>query len=238
MLSLKRFFEAFHVDCVFDVGSNDGDYARRLRSVGYEGMIISFEPHPKVYEELCRASRDDSRWHCVNVALDEAVLDVQFNIMQDSKFSSMHQPKNDQAGQIKDQNSIVGIISLTTATLNDLFPDLQRAFKFSRPFLKMDTQGHDIAVFRGACDVISNFVGLQSELPIDAIYEDIPNLSDSLAEYAKCGFRVSAFVPNTAGHFPDLFEVDCIMYNVERYRFLGSRSGELSKAEPEITQLS
>ena len=45
---LKRVLERFSVDCVFDVGANDGQYATQLRKkVGYKGLIISFEPIPE-----------------------------------------------------------------------------------------------------------------------------------------------------------------------------------------------
>ena len=39
---LQRFFEHYKIDCVFDVGANEGQYATMLRErVGYHGHIIS-----------------------------------------------------------------------------------------------------------------------------------------------------------------------------------------------------
>jgi hypothetical protein len=31
--------------------------------------------------------------------------------------------------------------------------------------------------------------------------------------YQAAGFELSAFVPNNFGHFPELVEMDCIMFN-------------------------
>jgi hypothetical protein len=33
-----------------------------------------------------------------------------------------------------------------------------------------------------------------------------------IQKYTALGFVLSALVPNNGGHFPDLLEIDCIMY--------------------------
>ena len=43
---------AHDIDVVFDVGANDGDYGREIRDLGYEGLIVSFEPNPEAYDRL------------------------------------------------------------------------------------------------------------------------------------------------------------------------------------------
>jgi hypothetical protein len=60
---------------------------------------------------------------------------------------------------------------------------------------------------------MADFVGLQSEMGIRGIYEGSPNYREMLDFYESKGFVLSAFVPNNEGHFPDLVEIDCIMYN-------------------------
>jgi hypothetical protein len=53
---------------------------------------------------------------------------------------------------------------------------------------------------------------LQSELSYHPIYDGASGFAEALQVYEAGGFRLSALVPNTAGHFPDLHEVDCILY--------------------------
>jgi hypothetical protein len=76
----------------------------------------------------------------------------------------------------------------------------------------MDTQGHDVSVAVGAGDRLSDFVGLQSELAIQRLYEDVPSYEEALEFYRGRGFELSALVPNNLGHFPRLLEIDCIMF--------------------------
>lgn len=210
---LRRFFAHFEVDCVFDVGANQGQYARQLREhVGFEGHIISFEPIPEVAASLAAHAARDPRWHVAILALDSEAGPATFNVMASDVFSSLRQPAADQPTFLSSSNLVAREIEVMRATLATELPAWREKLGFSRPFLKMDTQGNDLAVFQGAGDAITGFVGLQSELSYRPLYADVPGFAESLLAYEARGFRLSGFVPSNAGHFPDLHEVDCIMY--------------------------
>jgi FkbM family methyltransferase len=210
---LTQFLSAFRIDCVFDVGANIGQYGKRLRQIGYRGLIISFEPNPNAFQKLQEAAKADRQWIVRQTALDSEIRNIVFNVMKSDQFSSLHVPDNTTTTIFRDMNVIETQIPVTTATLNDLFPGLRAQFGFSRPFLKMDTQGHDFQVVAGADKYLMDFVGLQSELGLTPLYEDSLGFSEALALYRSKGFKLSALVPNNKGHFPDLHEIDCIMYN-------------------------
>lgn len=133
--------------------------------------------------------------------------------MKRSTFSSLHAPDHSATAFFNEMNSVDRQVSIVTQTISDLFPELQAEFGFSRPFLKMDTQGHDLDVARGAGDYIRRFTGLQSELGFTTLYKDAPEALEALNYYRSLGFKLSSLVPNNAGHFPDLHEIDCILYN-------------------------
>lgn len=213
---LRRFLSYFKIDCVFDVGANQGQYARRLRTIGFDGLILSFEPHPTAFEKLREVSAPDGNWMIYSNALSSQVRQLDFKIMAASQFSSLLAPDHSNTELFTDMNKVVRSVPITTATLNDLFPAMQAKFGFKRPFLKLDTQGHDVDVVKGGLQVADNFVGLQSELALTRLYEGAPTFEESLAFYRSLGFKLSSLVPNNAGHFPDLVEVDCIMYRPDK----------------------
>jgi FkbM family methyltransferase len=215
---LKKFITRFGVDCVFDIGANKGQYAKMLREkVSYRGLIISFEPDPECVAVLKDLSRSDPFWHVEESPLsDKSGVEVDFNIMVNNHFNSIARPSVEEFREFEDMNRVVKTIRLRTKTVAEVFDDYRKRLEFKRPFLKIDTQGNDLNVARGAGDTLTSFVGLQSELAIVRLYSDVPNYIESIAFYEANGFTLSAFVPNNQGRFPRLIETDCIMFN-ERF---------------------
>jgi FkbM family methyltransferase len=209
---LKKLFEYCAVDCVFDVGANRGQYAKMLReNVGFRGDIISFEPIPQLAADMRKAAASDDRWYVEEVALDSEAGAICFNVMASDQFSSLHRPEASQPVQFSASNRIVESISVMRSTVAIQLEKYRSKLKFLRPFLKMDTQGNDLEVVKGAADTLAIFVGLQSELAIERLYAGTMDFADTIAAYVDRGFSLSALVPNNAGHFPRLVEIDCIM---------------------------
>lgn len=212
---LKQFFDYFKVDCVFDVGANAGQYADMLRSkCKFTGPIISFEPVPAVAAMLRERAANEVNWFVEEVALSSASEAASFNVMAGDQFSSLNRPSGDQ--QFVGEMAIATEIKIRTATLDAFFDQYQHRLGFKRPFLKMDTQGSDLEVAKGAGMRLQEFVGIQSELSFKPIYENVPTAFEAIEFYRNHGFELSALVPNNAGHFPRLLEMDCICYRASR----------------------
>lgn len=215
---LKRFLDGFNVDCVFDVGANVGQYATMLRQrVGYKGAIVSFEPNPNAAQSLRISASNDPNWHVEEMALDNKEGTATFNVMQQDQFSSLLLPDHTDTALFADMNAVAEQVEVRTSTLAKEFERYRARLGFRRPFLKMDTQGHDLQVARGAGEALNEFVGLQSELGIKPLYKGAPSYYETLQFYESRGFALTALVPNNEGHFPDLFETDCIMYNPSKW---------------------
>ena len=106
-------------------------------------------------------------------------------------------------------------------TLRSYFESARHRFGFERPFLKLDTQGFDMEVVRGAGPVIHDFLGLQSEIAFQQIYEGAPDFHSSVAYYQSLGFVLSRLVPIHECHFPDLVEMDAILVRADMARGAG-----------------
>ena len=104
----------------------------------------------------------------------------------------------------------------------------QKELGFRRPYLKLDTQGSDLAVAEGAGVMISSFAAIQTETAISSLYEGIPEFVESRAFFTGRGFDLSAIVPNNEGHFPRLIETDCIYVN----RALAQECDRVSTSAP------
>lgn len=213
---LQQLFKYFDVDCVFDVGANTGQYATMLREkVGYKGLIVSFEPDPDVAAGLAKKAAGQPRWLVEDLAISAKDGTAQFNVMKESEFSSLSAPRHDQVDLFRELNQVCKTVTVRTENLATTVDRLRGQFGFSRPFLKLDTQGFDTQIVSAAPQAVRTFVGLQSELAIKKLYADSVDFREAITVYEECGFELSALVPNNAGHFPRLIEVDCIMVRAD-----------------------
>jgi FkbM family methyltransferase len=213
---LRRFLRHYDVDCVFDVGANYGQYAQMLRRAGrYKGWIVSFEPNPAAAAALRGEAERDPKWIVEEVAVGSRDGIETFNIMKSSQFSSLSAPRHDEVEIFRELNTVVDSVSVKTEALDSAFARLRQRLGFRRPFLKLDTQGYDTAIVANAGAALTEFVGLQSELAVKKLYRDSQDFRDALTLYEARGFTLSALVPNNAGHFPRLVEIDCIMVRTD-----------------------
>jgi FkbM family methyltransferase len=212
--ALKRFLSAFAVDCLFDVGANRGQYATMVRKdAGYQGLILSFEPNPDVFVQLQKAAASDRHWHVFNMALSDFDGTASFNIMAADQFSSLKKPSGEQDAIFADRNRVTKTVDMQCRRLDTLLPELVAQHGFARPFLKMDTQGHDLSVCEGAGAVLSDMLGVQTELGVRPIYEGGTGYRAMIDWLDARDFVPSAFFANNKGHFPLLVEMDGIFVN-------------------------
>jgi FkbM family methyltransferase len=177
---LKRLLATLDIDCVLDVGANDGGFARNLRAIGYRGRIISFEPVPEVFARLRRAFEHDHAWSGQRLALGKETGTLRLRIPpQMTVLSSFLDLKESLAVRIED---------VQVRRLDELLPALLPHAAMSRIFLKMDTQGYDLNVFHGATGCLSAIRGLVSEISVSPLYDSQPHYLDALATYEKAGF--------------------------------------------------
>ena len=213
---LRELFRQKAIDCVFDVGAFNGHFGRFLRqTVRFQGTILSFEPQPGPFGALEEAARQDSHWHTFAFALGEQRGEFEMNVMNKLWFSSFLAPSAATPENMASRNTTVSTIRARVETLADHFDALEAEHGFKRPFLKMDTQGFDLKVLRGALPRIGRFLGLQSELAVIQIYVGMPNWQAALAEYEKAGFAVCAFFPVSRDSQMRAVELDVVMVRNE-----------------------
>ncbi|MBB6122799.1 FkbM family methyltransferase [Sphingobium subterraneum] len=216
ILALRRFLSAFAVDALFDVGANAGQYATMLRrDVGFSGLIFSFEPNPDVFARLHARAVSDPRWHVFNMALSDHDGVVPFHIMAADQFSSIEKPAEAMEAVFVERNKVERVVDMQCRRLDTLLPELREQHGFARPFLKMDTQGHDKAVCDGAGDRLADMLGVQTELAVRRLYAGGTDYRAMIAMLEERGFAPNAFFANNKGHFPLLVEMDGIFVRAD-----------------------
>jgi FkbM family methyltransferase len=211
---VRRLISGFQIDCVFDVGANAGQYVRMLREQAkYSGPIISFEPIPHLAQDLRKAAACCKNWYIREVALDRKAGRARFTVTREAQFSSLRKCSKLAHSMFPRHVEVSDEIDVVTSTLEWEFRHWQDVVGFRRPYLKIDTQGNDLAVAEGAGHLLQEFVAVQTELAIQKLYEDGPELTETISFFRAQGFELSAFAPNNEGAFPVLLETDCMFIN-------------------------
>jgi FkbM family methyltransferase len=210
--------DRYKVDCVLDVGANVGQFAKELRRSGFGGQIISFEPVPAFVERLAKQAAGDSGWTVHQLALGstEGVVPLRVQRTFSSLLNASEYGKR-RFGTLRQGAAEEHIIEVPLrrldAVLDDLLPDAGDGPR--RLFLKMDTQGFDVEVFRGLGDKVAEVIGLQSELGLLPIYESMPRMPEALALYEASGFEISGLYPVTSEPDGRVIEYDCVMVRAD-----------------------
>ena len=208
---LRKVLKRLDVNCVFDVGANRGEYARLLREEGYNGDIISFEPNKETYQYLSEIARKDERWAVYNMALGSEETTQNLNVATLPYLSSLLAP-TDYADTIFGGVEIAHTQSTEVKRLDSIYSKLVKHISDPRIFLKMDTQGYDLEVIKGAEGCLQNVLGLQSEVSVRPLYENMPNYLQSLAEYHSLGFNLTGLFPVARDNRTfNIIEYDCVM---------------------------
>jgi FkbM family methyltransferase len=169
---------------VLDVGANAGQYAKRLREDGYDGRIISFEPIREVHAALAAAAARDPLWETRNLALGaesgRAVLNISENTYSSSFFpiADIHV---DAAGDA----AFIGTEEVDRARLDALDIPTDEPI-----LLKMDVQGYEPEVIRGAGLLLGRVAAVEAEMSLVPIYH-----GQELAPEVCRLLRRKSFVP-------------------------------------------
>lgn len=208
---LRMLLPRLDVDCVVDVGANSGQYGQMLRSIGYAGRIISFEPVSSCYQKLAQVAARDGNWETFQLALGEADAVLPINVTSSTDFSSFLTPNEYCSSTFGEGPRVAHVEQVPVRRLDDVLDDLPQITGHSRLYLKMDTQGFDQAVLRGAADCMDRIVALQSELSVKPVYGGAVRYLDALREFEEAGFEVSGLFPVNRDRNLRLVEVDCVM---------------------------
>jgi len=212
---LIDFIENREIDLVIDVGANVGQFGESLRTNGYKGKIVSFEPIEAAFKILSQKAAKDRNWevhHCGlgatkgEAAIHVSELTVFSSILDLTKIASLHDKR------IAVQRTEM----IKIETLDDVTANLQGEI-----LLKIDTQGYEKQVIEGGRQLITRVKGILMELPVIHVYEGEWQFHEAAKFMADAGF-VPAQIQPVNFHGLDnvsLVDVDCL------FRPLGEADG-------------
>jgi FkbM family methyltransferase len=188
---LRSLLRRSHPVAVLDVGANVGQYVRRVRAAGYTGTVVSFEMLTDAHRRLTEAAARDPHWIVApRAALGSTSGTVSLHIAADSVSSSVL-PQTSLLQAAAPRVTCIGQQDVPAARLDE-FTDLLPGGEL---FLKVDTQGYEVEVLRGATRLMPRIVAMQLELSLVPLYEGAPSMADVLMYTQTHGYELFHLVP-------------------------------------------
>lgn len=201
---LKRLLERTQVNCVLDVGADEGQSGRLYRSLGFAGPIHSFEPHSGSYAVLEQETAADPTWwaHRCAVGDSRGRATLKVNLEFPEMNSLLEQA--DSAAEMEAEQVVLD-------RLDDVIPDIVESIDSPRLMLKIDAEGYDLHVFRGASASLPLIRALQAEVFVAPIYSGGHHYLEALREYERAGFQLDHLAMVSQTSAGDLMCMNCLM---------------------------
>ncbi len=158
----------YDISLVLDVGANIGQYYSELRFLRYTGEVMSFEPTVEAYNVLKKKNRGDSKWIIhQRAALGSYDGETSINVAGNSVSSSIL-PMEDKHVNAEPSSGYIRSEAVPVQKLDTVLNGYDKAGK--RIFLKIDTQGFEYEVLKGAENTLPACTFVQLEMSFHSLY--------------------------------------------------------------------
>jgi len=181
-------------DVVLDVGANVGQFGDQLLSLGYRGKLVSFEAIPIVHSRLLEHARSRSAsWivaPCAALGSRSGTIDMNISA---NVLSSSVLPMREAHVSAAPASKYVDRQTVPMERLDELAR--QWVPNSARLLIKIDAQGYELEVLKGAADLLPQAAGLQIELSLTPLYEGAPTFMEMMEYLQAAGFEPFGMVP-------------------------------------------
>lgn len=177
-------FTQFKIDMILDVGANLGQSYDSFRWAGFKGPICSFEPNPQIFPQLER--RPGFSWQRLQYALSNQSGQLKFYISNQDNACSLQKPEPyfQRAYDLQVTNEI----TVPAYRLDEIWD--KQGFSAKSVFLKIDAEGHDLEVVKGAAGVLDRIPLIMAEVACLPRFQGEPPLHEFVSFMSQLGYCV------------------------------------------------
>lgn len=193
------------LNTIIDVGANKGQFAGRVRALGWRGEIISFEPLIKPFKLLEIHAAKDPKHLVYQYGLGDENIDTEINVASNHGASSSIleiDPTVSEAFSI----TTVSRESVKIRRIIDINSEL--SLNLEKSLLKIDTQGFEQQVLKGAGKILEKIPMLLLEVSMRKVYMNEPLVLELLNFLDSKGFELRDIEPSVFATPSQPFQCD------------------------------
>lgn len=216
MPHIRRTLEVLGIEVALDIGANTGQTVRELRGLGFEGQIVSFEPTPHLFAGLQADFGGDRRWHGHQWALGSEPGELVLHRYREESMNSFLLPSDVGAERFRTLRADpIGEERVEVQRLDDIWDEVVPS---GRVFMKVDTQGFDLEVLKGAESSLERVDAILTEVPFNQIYEGMHSARTIFEFMDDHGFELTGLYPvKRTLDKARLIEADCMFVRSSRF---------------------
>ena len=194
---------------VIDVGANKGQFSLAARRMLPSARIIAFEVLPAALATYRKNFAGDDAVRIETVALSDRSGSAEFFVTDRQDCSSLLRPG-------KGQSDIYGVAAADRIVVETVrLDDHEDVSAFARPvLLKIDVQGAELMVLRGAIQALNAIEYVYVECSYTELYEGQALLSDVLDFMSEQGFRFCGALNTHFDARKGAVQSDCVFARV------------------------
>jgi len=194
----------------FDVGANIGQFIKKIRKSGFDGKIYAFEPISTNFEKL--KNLKDKNLECYQNGFGIKNQNIEINVTSGTDLSSILEPNKQGSKLLGDKINIVRKEIIQIKRFDSFFDPK----KHLNNLLKIDTQGYDLNVLKGASSILKNINYILIETSFIKIYKNSPDFYEVNQYLNDNNFYLTNIYPLSKNKDGSIVECDCLYKNIEQ----------------------
>ncbi len=192
LLLIRKCMDITGVDLILDIGANQGQFAIALFSSGYKGKISSYEPLKDTFQALKKNARKYSKWSVYNFGVGSKEGTAELYVSSNTFSSSLLEVTDESISAAPESRiSRKEVIQLTT--LKKIIAE--NPLSGNKVYLKLDVQGFELEVLKGAEEIPGSIAVIQAELSTLPLYKGAPDYLEVIEFLRKAGFELYSLIP-------------------------------------------
>ena len=196
-----------HLDNIIDVGANSGQFTKVASNFYPNAKINSFEPLPNLYPKIERLFSANKNITTHNLALGNEVGVIKFNKYNFGHVSSILQISADNIHFPQSDNDLEKI-DVQIKTLDSL--SLLNKENPGITLLKLDVQGYELEVLKGAEETLKNIDYIVIEANLEQLYINQPSLNQMYNYLDSKGYEIKGMLDFNLGNGNKYIEIDLL----------------------------
>jgi FkbM family methyltransferase len=179
------------LETVVDVGANEGRWSAAVVLLARPRRLIAIEPSPAVIPLLRQSVESSPGVTIVAAAVGETIGNVTLNLTAHSHNSSLLPPRSMAMDAVYGGGyAVQSQVTVALTTLDELTRELDQI-----SLLKIDAQGYERSVLKGASETLRKTRWLLIEANFRSHYEEDVLFPDLHSHLVECGFTLTGLSP-------------------------------------------